>query len=162
FNVIAEKELGANVVGIGYVGSRGDRVALNPNVDLAPPGAAVVQPRRLYSGTLPNLNTINVFGSVYETGYDAMQLTFQRRYRGGLSLNTHYTLAHATSTAQSTWDPNLIERSEAGQDARHHWVLSANYLLPWGKSWTGARGAALAGWQINAIANWQSGIPFGV
>ena len=162
FNVIAEKELGANVVGIGYIGSRGDRVALNPNVDLAPPSAAAVQPRRLYSGTLPNLNTINVFASIYNTSYDAMQLTFQRRYRGGLSLNTHYTLGHATSSAQSTWDPHLIESADASQDARHHWVLSANYLLPWGKSWTGVRGAALAGWQINAIANWQSGIPFTV
>jgi hypothetical protein len=162
FNVIAEKELGGNVVGIGYVGSRGDRVAQNPNVDLAPPGAAAVQPRRAYSGTLPNLNTINVFMSIYETSYDAMQLAFQRRYRGGLSLNTHYTLAHATSTSPATWDVNLIERSDAGQDARHHWVLQANYELPWGRSLKGAAAAVLAGWQVNAIGNWQSGIPFGV
>ncbi len=162
FNVIGEKEIAGNVVGVGYIGSRGDRVALNPNVDLAPPGPAAVQPRRVYSGTLPNLNTINVFQSIYETSYDAMQLAFQRRYRGGLSLNTHYTLAHATSTALSTWDVNLIERSDAAQDARHHWVLSANYDLPWGKSLKGIAGGVLAGWQINAIANWQSGIPFGV
>jgi hypothetical protein len=162
FNVQIEKEFKGNVVAAGYVGSRGDFVAANPDINQAPPGSAAVQARRRFAGTLPNLSTINVFQSLYETWYDAMQIVFQRRLNAGLSFNTHYRLARAEQTTATTWDGLAIERDAAPRDMRHSWVGQMNYELPWGESLTGLAAGVLAGWQINVIASYQTGEPFGV
>ena len=112
FNLQVEKELGANnVVTIGYVGSRGSRITGLPNMALAPPGPGAIQPRRRTFNVLPNVSSITVGSSIYKNRYDAMQLVFQRRLRQGLSLYTHFRLAHATLTrsrrgipqSSSTW-----------------------------------------------------------
>jgi hypothetical protein len=162
FNVQVEKEFAGNVVTAGYVGSRGDRVAMNPDVNQAPAGQGAIQARRRFAGTLPQLSQINVFMSIYESWYDALQVVFQRRLNRGLSFNTHYRLAHAQQTQPLNWDGLSVEKTDAPRDMRHSWVGQVNYMLPWGSSLTGFAHGALAGWQINAIANYQTGEPFGV
>ena len=162
FNAIVEKDFGGNAVSAGYVGSRGDRVALNPNINLAPVAAGAVQARRRFAPSLPGVADITLFQSIYETSYDALQLVFQRRYLAGLAFNTNYTLAHNVATSQAPWDPFLIERADANLDVRHRWVMTVNYELPFGRSRTGLAGAVLGGWQVNAVAFWQSGLPFNV
>lgn len=163
FNVQAEKELGANnVVTIGYVGSRGSRTTGLPNVALAPPGPGAIQQRRATYSVLPNVSSLTVGSSIYTNRYDAMQLVFQRRLRQGLTLYTHFRLAHGTLDTFAPWDPKIIEHLDAAQDARRAWVLQANYELPWARSATGWVGGLVGGWQLNAVANWQTGVPFGV
>jgi hypothetical protein len=163
FNLQVEKELGSNnVVTIGYVGSRGARVTGLPDMALAPPGPGAIQPRRATFNVLPNVSSITVGSSIYKNRYDAMQLVFQRRLRQGLSLSTHFRLAHATLDTFAPWDPKIIEHLDAAQDARRAWVLQANYELPWARSATGWVGGFVGGWQINAVVNWQTGVPFGV
>jgi len=162
FNVQVEREFAGNVVTAGYVGSRGAHVAMNPDIDQAPAGPGAIQPRRRLSGILPQLSQVNVFMSDYETWYDALQLVFQRRLNHGLSFNTHYQLAHAQQTQPLNWDGLTVERTDAPRDIRHAWVGQVNYELPWGQSLTGVARGVLTGWQINAIANYQTGEPFGV
>ena len=164
FNLQFEKELSGNVVTVGYVGSRGQRngPAANPDINVAPPGAGAVQPRRRYASTLPNLTTINFYASVWETYYDALQATFQRRLSGGLSFNTYYRLANAEWTDWVPWDGLVAEREAAARDMRHMWGGQVNYMLPWGESLTGFAHGLLAGWQINAVASIQSGEPFDI
>jgi hypothetical protein len=89
-------------------------------------------------------------------------LVFQRRLHRGLSLYTHFRLAHATLDTFAPWDPSIIEHLDAAQDARRAWVFQANYELPWARSATGWVGGFVGGWQLNAVANWQTGVPFGV
>jgi len=162
FNLMVEKEFAGNVVSGGYVGSRGDQLATNPNVNLAPAGAGAVQPRRPYSIYYPNVSNIAVFLNQGESHYDAMQLVFQRRYSAGLSFNTHYTYAHATTLGPSAWDWQTLEWSDSANDIRHRWVITANYELPWGKDLKGITGGILANWQVNISGYWQSGLPFTV
>ena len=57
---------------------------------------------------------------------------------------------------------NVIERFDADFDVRHKVVFSANYELPFGQQFTGAAKQIFAGWQVNGIAYWQSGLPFTV
>jgi len=162
FNVQLEKEFAGNVVTAGYVGSRGDHVAMNPDIDQAPAGAGAIQARRRYAGILPQVSQLNVFKSDYESWYDALQLVFQRRLNHGLSFNTHYRLAHAQQTQPLNWDGLSVERTDAPRDMRHSWVGQVNYMLPWGQSFKGFARGALSGWQVNAVANYQTGEPFGV
>lgn len=162
FNLQFEKEFSGNVVTVGYVGSRGDRDGKNPDVNQAPPGAAAVQARRRYASTFPRLAAINLYASYWETYYDALQLVFQRRLSNGLSFNTHYRFADAEWTDFTPWDGLAEEREWSPRDMKHAWVGQVNYVLPWGESLTGVAHGVLAGWQINAIANFQTGEPFDI
>ncbi len=163
FNLIAEKELAGNVFAAGYVGSRGGHVAfVIPNLDLAPAGPGPIQPRRRYAAQLPNVTTIGLFASDFESTYDAMQLVFQRRHRNGLTLSSNYVLGHTTWTQPSPNDVSVIEHFDADFDIRHRFVFSANYELPFGRSLSGVSKALVAGWQVNGVAYWQTGLPFTV
>ena len=162
FNLMVEKEFAGNVVSAGYVGSRGARIATNPNINLAPAAAGAVQPRRPFASAYANVSNIAVFLNQGESRYDAMQLVFQRRYRAGVSFNAHYTLAHATTLAPSTWDYTVLEWSDSANDIRHRTVATANFELPWGRDLKGVAGGIVAGWQVNLSAYWQGGLPFAV
>ena len=162
FNLQFEKEFAGNVATVGYIGSRSNRSGMNPDINVAPPGPGAVQARRRYASTLPNLTTLNLYASMWETYYDAFQLTFQRRLSGGLSFNTYYRLANAEWTDFVPWDGLVEEREAAPRDMRHMWGGQVNYALPWGESLTGVAHGILAGWQINAVASIQSGEPFDI
>ena len=167
FNLIVEKEFAGNVLGAGYVGSRGDRVLQNggaagPDINLAPVGPGAVPGRRTFAALAPNLTTINMLRSQYHSSYNALQLVFQRRYHAGFSINSNYTLAHNVWTGSAPWDAAIIERYDADNDVRHRVGLLVNYELPWGQSSSGAAKHVLAGWQVNAVAGWQTGIPFNI
>jgi hypothetical protein len=163
FNLIAEKGLGHEmVVSAGYVGSRGDHVGQTINENLAPPGTAAVQPRRQFASIAPNVTTITAWRTIYESWYDGLQAGVRQRLSGGLTFNTHYTLGHAQITNSGANDPLLIEKSDADADVRHRWVLNINYTLPFGESLSGATKHLASGWQVNAIAYWQSGYPVDV
>ena len=162
FNLQLEREMLGSVVSIGYVGSRGDFLAANPDINQAPVGTGAIQARRRFAGTFPNLAALNLYRSVYESWYDAMQIQFQRRLKAGLSFNTHYRLARAEQTQSAPWDALTHEKVATAGDNRHTWVGQINYELPFGQNLTGVARGFLTGWQVNAIANFQTGSPFGV
>jgi outer membrane receptor protein involved in Fe transport len=163
YNVFYERELGRNVFGAGYLGWKADHVAQYlGNVDLAPVGPGTIQPRRAFFSTLPNVSSIPLISSDYEGTYNAMQLVFQRRQSAGLTVSSNYTLSHAVSTNAAPWDVSIVERYDSDFDVRHRFVFSANYELPFLKSAQGVARAALAGWQINTVASWQSGVPLNI
>ena len=77
FNLIVEKEFAGNVLGAGYVGSRGDRVLQNggaagADINLAPVGPGTVAPRRAFVALAPGLTSINMLMTKYETSYNAL------------------------------------------------------------------------------------------
>jgi hypothetical protein len=167
FNLIVEKEFAGNVLGAGFVGSRGDRVLQNggaagADINLAPVGPGTVQPRRALAALAPNITSVNLLITQYESSYNAMQLVFQRRYHAGFSINSNYTLAHNVWTGSAPWNAAVIERYDADNDVRHRLGLLVNYELPWGRTMTGAAKHFVAGWQVNAIAGWQTGVPFNI
>jgi len=161
FNFFAEKQLGGNVISIGYIASRGDRLNLNQNINLPTVGPGNVQARRPWFSTYPLLTNINMITNMAEKKYDAGQILFQRRYAGGLNFQTHYTLAHATQSTFAPWDNTIIEWGNIPTyDIRHHWVGIVGYELPWAKDTKGLAHGLLAGWQVNLVGNYSSGIAF--
>jgi hypothetical protein len=162
FNATVERQLGANVVSVGYVGQRGHGMAANPQINFAPAGAGAINPRRVFASVYPNVANIQLWTNDGRTKYDALQLIFQRRYSAGVTFNTHYTFAHAQQYTPTAWSGYEYEWSDAPLDIRHRWVLTVNYELPWGKSLNGLAGGVLGGWQINSSAYWQGGFPFTV
>ena len=163
YNLFVEKEFDGNVIGAGYLGWNADHLTQYiGNVNLAPAAAGTIQPRRAFSATLPNVNSIALILERLRGTYNAMQLVFQRRQRAGLTVSSSYTLSHAVVTNTAPWDVTVIERYDSDFDIRHRFVFSVNYELPFYRSESGVAAAILGGWQVNANTFWQSGLPFTV
>jgi hypothetical protein len=112
FNLQVQKEFGGNVVEVGYVGELGRHIAAfngsrnwnaaaNPT-ESAPNGAtlpAVVGGNTAAFGFLPgfpylNKTTLNTTISNGSSAYNALQTSFVRRFKNGLTINFNYTWSH--------------------------------------------------------------------
>jgi hypothetical protein len=119
FNLQLQKEFGGNVVEIGYVGELGRHIAAfngsrnwngsaNPTEN-APNGAtlpAVVGGNTIAFGPLPgfaylNKTTLNTTISNGSSAYHALQTSFVRRFKNGLTVNFNYTWSHIMDNVDS-------------------------------------------------------------
>jgi hypothetical protein len=119
FNLQVQKEFGGNVIEIGYVGELGRHIAAfngsrnwngsaNPT-ETAPNGAtlpAVVGGNTTSFGYLhgyPYLNktTLNTTISNGSSAYNALQTSFVRRFKNGLTVNFNYTWSHTMNNVDS-------------------------------------------------------------
>jgi hypothetical protein len=125
--------------------------------------------------TLPGLGGVGEYFSEGTSSYHSLQVSFQRSYHNGLTVSANYTYSHAIDDATDlslegqegfgNADPFDLKRFETGSsdlDLRHRFVATAIYELPFGKSFSGAKKIALAGWQVNGIFVWNSGSPFSI
>jgi carboxypeptidase family protein/TonB-dependent receptor-like protein len=167
WNLIAQKDIGSNTISLGYIGQRGHRFTLDPNVDLPPPSTGAQNPL-VYSSQLPAVTNITLRNFEGVSTYDAMMATFQRAYKSGFTFNANYTWAHGlsdflapgvTNNAARLLLPNnpMYDYGNTDTDIRHRVAILAAYELPFGKSATGLRGLTEKGWQINAVSSWQTG-----
>ena len=146
-----------------------------------------VNQRRLYSGCTLTSNTQCIYGSVGEiagianSSYNALEASLRKRFSHGLSFLASYTLSKSiddvssfnitgsasqpvageNDLAQNPFDL-AAERGRSMFDARHRFVLSYQWNLPfWNhpKNWYQH---ALGNWQLNGIATLMSGTPFTV
>ena len=166
FNVNIEQQVGPHtIVQIGYVGTRGHRLALMRDLNApAPSTVAVSQARRPLNALYPDLAAINDLETIGRSEYNSLQMSLIQNNWHGLSGRLNYTLAHAMdngSEARNTLplDSTNIDRDwgNASFDIRH--VISAGftYNLP---AWNNSRLAG--GWQFNVISTIQSGSPFNI
>jgi len=177
---------------IGYVGTTGVKLPRfiegNPAVYI--PGQSTennVNQRRLYSGcTLAEPNTC-VYGSVGEiasianSGYNALESSLRKHFGHGLSFLASYTYSKSIDDVSSfnitgsasqpvagendlAQDPfNLgAERGRSMFDARHRFVLSYQWSVPFWRQAHSWYEHALGNWQFNGIVTLMSGTPFTV
>ncbi|WP_263384894.1 TonB-dependent receptor [Granulicella arctica] len=177
FNLQVEKQFGANVVTIGYVGNIGQHLPETINdINVPKPfDPATGSSARPLSSTLGNLGQVGWLQSEGVSNYHALQTSIQRRFTKGLAFDANYTFAKALSDitgfseeGQQGWsnaDPTRIGQIEYGiaeNNIKSRFALSLNYEFQYGKGFTGIKKQVLAGWQINTIAVWQSGKPFSI
>src|SRR4051794_7606321 len=163
FNVNVEQQLGPTTIAqIGYVGTRGHRLALMRDINAATPAATLAQARRPYAARYPDLAAINELESIGRSEYNSLQLSLIQNAWHGVSGRLNYTLSHAMdngSEARNTLpmiqDNVDADWGNAAFDIRHVFTAGFTYSLPaFGTSRFGD------GWQLNAIATFQSGTPF--
>jgi len=174
YNMQVEKQVGANVITVGYIGNAGQHLAQTVNdINLPTPNATNL-PRPL-NGLLPNVNGVGYLISQGVSNYNALQTSFQRRFSRGLAFDANYTWAHGLDDVlgfseegdQGAFnaDPTRIREIDYGNsenDITNRFALSLDYKLPFGNGYSGARKLFLAGWETNAITVWQSGKPFSI
>ena len=107
FSLQVEKELGSNVVSIGYVGNVGRRLAALPNLNSAVtcvnPGQTPVDAAMNCVTPYPDLPfsfTPNLWQAAARSRHDALQLSFRRRFHAGLTANANWTWGHTMSNSQ--------------------------------------------------------------
>jgi len=100
--------------------------------------------------------------------YNSFQLSVSKHYAHNLSWQISYTFSHSIDDASdnvsieavneppTTQDPfnRKGDRGRSGFDIRHNFVANVVYELPFGHK------SQLGGWQISAIANVHSNVPF--
>jgi hypothetical protein len=187
YNMTLEKQFGANVVSVGYVGQMVQhlgRIVPNANAALPPlgPGGSpggcnptgsnnlsALNNCRPYAAALPNVTQIQQLRSDGNSSYNALQIVFQRRYAAGLTMAANYTFAKAMSDVGGTGGAcascatvlNNFRRDWGPSDfmVKHRWVATANYELPFGKSLTGFAAQVAKGWQLNGLYSYATGVP---
>ncbi|HZR25920.1 MAG TPA: hypothetical protein VFA59_20135, partial [Vicinamibacterales bacterium] len=166
FNLNVEQQLGTHtIVQVGYVGTRGHRLALMQDINApAPSTVAVSQARRPLNSLYPDLAAINMLETIGSSTYNSLQMSLIQSAWHGLSGRFNYTLAHAMdngSEARNTLPMDSrnidLDWGNAAFDIRHVITAGFTYTLP---DTTGSR--LRDGWQFNIISTIQSGSPFNI
>jgi hypothetical protein len=184
YNLNTQWEFAPNtVVTIGYVGSRGVRLAAVSDFNAHP--AQDVNGRLVFPANLterPNtyFDLIRIRHTGYNSWYNSMQLNVTRKYAQGLQASGSYTFARnideisGIQTASDTDSgPNTlpnphhkdIYKGRSAFDSQHVFTFNSTYELPIGPGKTFGGGLAgvgkhlLAGWQLGGIASLAAGFP---
>ena len=167
WNVNVQRQLAGDVAATaGYVGSRGRHLRLSRNINQPIDGVRPFMALAASSPLLPGVAVGNIT-QVESSGFSSYHgawLSIAKRFSGGLHFDTSYTWSKSLDTNSLNSSGFAIQdsydvRAQYGPsdfDARHRFVLSAVYALPF-------TGNALArGWQVSALVQSQSGNPVNI
>jgi hypothetical protein len=178
------------VVEARYVGAAAKHLPRNVEANPAVygPGATAqnADRRRIYANCPPDggacdFSTIAMLTSVARSRYDAGQFSLSRRFGDAIGFNVSYWLSKSMDhlsamnlsgsaakplagendlaqnpfDLEAEWGPSLF-------DARHRLVASASWMPHVSSGAPTTVRALFAGWQLNGIANYNSGTPFTV
>jgi len=143
--------------------------------------------RREFSGctldptTVCNYSSTGLITGIANSSYNALEASLKKRFSHGISFLASYTysksiddsstfnlsgsaskpLAGENDLAQNPFDVNA-ERGRSLFDARHRFVLSYQWSLPWWRQPKGWYQQVLGNWQLNGIVTAMTGTPFTV
>jgi hypothetical protein len=181
WNVSMQRALPAGLVAtVGYLGSRGDRLFRNTDVNVPQP---VLGPdgRMFFAAGLPrpnrNFGTVELKSSDGRSWYRAFIVEARRKWQNGFSLQSSYTWSRTEDTTQASTffsdatngttvafpevDPDY-NKGPADWDTPHNWILNLIWDVPYGRSLTGVGKALFDGWQVTAVGTARSGQPLTV
>lgn len=142
--------------------------------------------RRLYSGcTLADprssckFSSTGLIAGIANSTYNALEASLRKRFSHGLAFLGSYTYSKAIDDSSSFNLTGSASKPVAGEndlaqnpfdlaaergpslfDARHRFVFSYQWSLPFFQHSGGLSQAVLAGWQLNGIVTAMSGTPF--
>jgi hypothetical protein len=144
--------------------------------------------RRLYSGCTTAANSppctyssVGEIAGIADSTYNALQASLRKRFSHGLSMLASYTFSKTLDDASTFNITGSASQSVAGEndlaqdpfdvkaehgrsmfDARHRFVLSYEWNLPWFSHAQNWYGHILGNWQVNGITTLMSNTPFTV
>jgi hypothetical protein len=155
-------------VSVGYFASKGTHLRLTRNVNQTFLNAALnpVRPFPTVSASSPIAPGVPMLNITFREGtgnssYNALWVTATKRLSRGLQFNASYTWSksidyNSQSSQGVTLQDSFNIRGDRGLsdfDARHRFVISGLYELPFHKN------QLVDGWQLSAIVQSQSGNP---
>lgn len=190
WNVFAEYLLTtATSINVGYVGHKATHLVtpVEGNQPLAGTGDPStwlpLQQRRPLYATAPLITNISTTAARGRSDYKGLQASVRQRNVNGFEYLASYTLSETrtnnlgyygsggVSAEGAYWMNAYNPEANYGPaffDARHNFVLSANYELPyghgrkWGSDSNALLDAVLGGWRLSGIFQARSGFPITV
>lgn len=177
WNVSLQRQLGRDFgLTAAYVGSSSNYLLGRYNVNASPIGdpATERQRRRFFSG-VGEILFLTFYGSA---NYHGLDLSLERRFARGYSLQLGYTWSHAISNIIEQFvegdnispqdiDCYACERGSTSNDVRHR--IATGYMIefPFGQGrqfWSGAGWAStlFGGWELSGVLSAQTGQYFNV
>lgn len=166
WNITLERHLPwQSIASIAYVGRRG--IHLPREVDINQPTTATVAANpgvnldalRPYKG----YNSIRSSQNVASSRYNALQLTWNRRFANSFMFGLSYTYSKSMDDGSAPRDiiPNTYDArnlwSLSSFDVTHMMVINYLYELPFFRSSKTVAGKLLGGWQVSGITQFQTG-----
>jgi hypothetical protein len=162
YNLMLEREIASGMIlSAGYFGARGNHLPREAEQNPFDPASGHRYNPNLPSPLLAILTDAQSF-------YSSFQLSVSKRYTHNLSWQAFYTFSHSIDDASANFsietvnDPPTSQdifnrkgsRGRSAFDIRHNFVANVVYELPLG------RGTQFGGWQISAVADVHSNVPF--
>jgi hypothetical protein len=145
-----------------FVGTRGVKLQGYPDQNQPVIGDGPVNSRRPF----PLYQGISTIQTRFDSNYNSLQVTGEKRFSSGLGFQVSYTWAHSIDNIGSQFDTvtyfyNLaLDRGNSVYDVRNRLVGSWTYQLPFHAR--GPLNQIVGGWQMNGILTLASGFPFSV
>lgn len=168
WNMNLQQGLPNNVsVSVSYVGSNtvhrraGNETLAGQDLNQPAPGPGALGPRRAF----PAISTILTDAPVGGANYQALEVSVERRFKGGFSLVGGYTWSHAlmVNVGENT---RILQREKSlsPQDIRNRVFNTVVWALPFGpkQRWvtSGLASHLLRNWQLSTLLTAQSGLIF--
>ncbi|PYU68590.1 MAG: TonB-dependent receptor [Acidobacteria bacterium] len=177
WNFTIERDLfWKSLLSVGYVARRG--LHLQREADINQPTTAVVAAHPCLVANPPckldAFRPYQGFGSIRQTDnvansiYNSLQVSWNRRFSGGLMFGVAYTWSKSMDNGSNQRDvvPDTYDVSmlwgPSEFDARHIMAINYLYELPFFKNHSALSGKLLGGWQISGITQFQTGLPCSV
>lgn len=178
YNLNVQQQIGStSVVVVGFAGSRG--VNQTSFSDYNAPLAVFDGESLMYpvgaTRFNPKFDAINFTATNANAWYNALNMSYQRRFASGFQGQVGYTWAKALSMSETAQlaeysgggagpmyyahDPKT-SKGLSGFGVAHTLTVNYSYNLPFGNGMTGAAGRMLSGWQLTGIVAAQTGQPF--
>ena len=174
FSLNVQRELARDLMlEVAYVGNKGTKLRLVRDINKPVPGPGDFASRR----PLPEFATINQIDDFGKSIYHGLKVNMEKRFSDGLAFLLSYNWSKVLdeggllsmgesndALGRDPLDPNA-ERGRSIFDARHRFVFSYVYQLPFGPGQsrgadlTGIAGWLVGGWQLSGITSLQSGGP---
>ncbi len=175
WNLTVQRQVGKSMsVEAAYVGTKGTRVFAgiggdyDPNqADINGFGTLTTNQRKPFFQKFGWAQNLRYYGSDASNNYHSIQLRFDKRFEGGLSVMSHYTFSKNIDY-DATYYPRdaKLARGVSNNNRPNVFFIASLYEVPIGKGrkfLSNSNKAAeflLGGWQMNGTYNWMSGQPF--
>ncbi len=153
---------GNSLVSLAYVGSNTVHTESGANLNQPEPGAGGNNPRRWF----PQFANITTNPAVGGANYQGLEAKFERRFRGGFSVLSGYTLSKTLvkQLGQRTSFWHLApEKTVSRQHLPQRVFFAGVWDLPFGSdrkyATQGPLAKVIGGWQISPIFEAQRGLP---
>ena len=178
WNFSVQREFHEMVVEAAYVGNHGSSLPYPVNINQVPQSSLGLTPVQSYR-PYPQYSAIN--GNYFDaySNYNALQVSFKKRFARGFSFDTNYVWSkmlsnydssgwgsrNGTNTIQNSYDRKSTY-SLSNFDIPQAWKGSLVYQLPFGKGHAllnkGIVDKIAGGWQVSSLFQYQSGNTFTV
>lgn len=155
---------------IGYYANKGTHLRTSRNVNQFLPGTSTRPYPKVAADSAiapgAGLGNVNVWESTGNSLYNGLWVTATKRFSRGLQFNTSYTWSKSIdyTSLNSAGNASILQdnfnvRGDRGLsdfDARHRWVMSGIYDLPFKAN------RLVEGWQFATIVQLQTGNPVNI